>query len=139
MRGVLGGVHLRQDADAELVSAHAGLDARIVAQALEELLRSRWARQVVERQDGLERVGRLVLQFLPVAVAVRSHRFEGSIRRPRSRARRRGEGGELGRRWRKEDYLLCFEGVEWERMRKWGLEDAELRGYDELLVGGRDR
>ena len=107
---MFGRVHLRQHADAEFVLAHAGLDAGIVAQTLEESLRTRRAREVAEWEDGLKSVGCLLLGFLPIAVAIRGHRFDGRASRPRSGAGRR-EGGELGGRWRKEDYLLRFEGT----------------------------
>ena len=113
--------------------AHAGFDAGIVAQALKELLRTRGAGKVVEREDGLESVGCLILSFLPIAMAIRGHRLDGGIRGPGAGARGR-EGGELGRRWPKKDDLLRFEGTEWKRIRKRGFEDAKLRGYHELLV-----
>lgn len=105
VRRVLGGIHLGQDADTELVLAHACLDAGIIAQTLEEPLRTRQAGEVVEWEDGLEGVGRLVLGFLPVAMAIRGHGFAGSTGGLRAGARR-CEGGELGGRGRKKDYLL---------------------------------
>ena len=101
-------------------------------------MRTRRARQVAERKDGLESVGCLLLIFLPIAVAIRSYRFDGRICRPRCRARRR-EGGKLGGRWRKEDYLLRFEGCELGGIQKGRFEDADLWGYHELLVSRRDR
>ena len=98
---MFGGIHLRQDADAELVLAHAGFDAGIVAQTLEEFLRPRRAGKVVEGEDGVEGVGCLILGFLPITMAVRGYRFGGGgVGRPRAGARRR-EGGELRGRGRK--------------------------------------
>ena len=93
VRRVRGRVHLGQHADAELVFAHAGFDAGVVAQALEESLRAGRVGEVAEGEDGVEGVGCLVLGFLPVAVAVGGDRFGGGV----GGARRR-EGGELGRR-----------------------------------------
>ena len=55
--------------------AHAGFNAGVVAQALEELLRARGAGEVAKWEDGLEGVGCLVLGLLPIAVAVWGHRF----------------------------------------------------------------
>ena len=105
VRRVVGRVHLRQHADAEFVFAHAGFDAGVVAQALEELLRARGAGKVAEGEDGLEGVGCLVLDLLPIAVAVRGHCFGGGVGRTGSGAGRR-EGSELGWRWREKDYFL---------------------------------
>ncbi len=102
---MFGRVHLGQDPDTKFVFAHARLDAGIVAQTLKEFLRTRRAGEIVEWEDGLEGVGCLVLSFLPIVMAPRGHGFVGRIRGPRARARRR-EGGELGGRRCKKDYLL---------------------------------
>lgn len=131
-------IHLCQDTNAELVSAHAGFDPGVVAQTLEEFLRTRRAWKVVEREDGLESVGCLILGFLPITMSIRGHRFDGRVGGPRAGVRRR-EGGELGGRWRKKDYLLGFEGIEGERIRKWGFDNAKLRSYHEFLVGCRNK
>ena len=114
--------------------AHARFDAGVVAQTLEELLRTRRAGEVTEWEDGLEGVGCFFLGFLPIAMAVRSHRFDGRVGGSGGRARRR-KGGELGGRRRKKDYLLRFEGTERERIRKRWLEYAGFRSYHELLFG----
>ena len=105
VRRVIGRVHFRQHADAEFVFAHAGFDAGVVAQTLEELLRARGAGEVPEWEDGLEGVGCLILGLLPIAVAVRGHCFGGGVGRAGSVAGRR-EGGELGGRRREKDYSL---------------------------------
>ena len=110
---VLGWVHLRQHADAEFVFAHGGLDAGVVAQALEKLLRARRAGEVAEREDGLEGVGGLLLGFLPVAVAIGGCGFESRGGRPRGRAWGR-EGGEFGGGRSEKEYFLRFEGAEQE-------------------------
>ena len=100
MRRMFGRIHLRQHADAELVFAHAGFDAGIIAQTLEEFLRPRRAGEVVEWEDGVEGVGCLILGFLPIAMPVRGYRFGGGARGPGAGARR-CEGGELRGRGRK--------------------------------------
>ena len=137
MGRVFGRVHLRQHADAEFVFAHAGLDAGVVAQTLEEFLRPRGAGEVAERDDGMEGVGGLLLSSLPVAVAKRRRGLVGCIcgltTGPRGR-----EGGELGGRWGKKDDFLRSEGAERKGIREGWFEDPKLGRYQELLVGGRD-
>ena len=54
--------------------AHAGFDAGVVAQALEEAEGFLWAREVGQGAEGAEGVGCVVLGFLPVAVGCR---FDG--------------------------------------------------------------
>ena len=107
VRRVVGRVHLRQHADAKLVFAHAGFDTGVVAQALEELLRARGAREVAKWQDGLEGVGCLVLGLLPITVAIWGRCFGGGggLGSGGSRAGRL-ERAELGVRGRKKDYCL---------------------------------
>ena len=102
---MIGRIHLRQNADAEFVFAHARLDAGIVAQALEEDPGTRGAGEVAEGKDGVESVGCFLLGSLPIAVARRGHGLESRVGGSRVRARA-CEGGEFGGRGRKEDYLL---------------------------------
>ena len=89
VRGMLGRVHLRQDADGEFVFAHAGFDARVVAQALEEAEGFLWVREVGQGAEGAEGVGCVILGFLPVAVR---RRFDGGG----SSLGSRGGGGDGG-------------------------------------------
>ena len=102
---MVGRIHLRQDADAEFVFAHARLDAGIVAQALEEGPGTRGAGEVAERKDGVESVGCFLLVSLPITVARRGHGLDDRVGGSRIRARA-GGGGKFGGRGRKEDYLL---------------------------------
>ena len=69
VRGVLGGVHLREDADGELVGAHAGFDAGVGGEAGEEAVGAGGVGEVGEGEDGVEGVGCFVGGFPPVVVA----------------------------------------------------------------------
>ena len=102
---MVGRIHLRQNADAEFVFAHARLDAGIVAQPLEECPGTRGVGEVAEGKDGVESVGCFLLGSLPVTVARRGDGLDGRVGWSRIWART-CEGGELGGRGRKEYYLL---------------------------------
>lgn len=67
VRGVPRGLHLEQQAHRVLVLAHDVLDARVVAQPLEELERRLVVRQVLQRAQVGEAVERGFGGFLPVA------------------------------------------------------------------------
>ena len=102
---MVGRIHLRQNADAEFVFAHARLDAGIVAQPLKECPGTRGAGEVAEGKDGVESVGCFLLGFLPVTVARWGHGLKCRVGGSRLWARA-CKGGEFGGRGRKENYLL---------------------------------
>lgn len=57
VRGVLGGVHFREDADGEAVRAHGGLDAGVGGEAGEEAVGAAGVGEVGEGEEGVEGVG----------------------------------------------------------------------------------
>ena len=71
MCGVIGGIHFCQNPNAEFVARHGGFDARVGCQAGEIGVRTFGFGEVWEREDGVESVGRFVLEFAPVAVTSR--------------------------------------------------------------------
>lgn len=77
VRGVLGGVHLREDADGEAVGAHAGFDAGVGGEAGEEAVGAGGVGEVGEGEDGVEGVGCFVGGFAPIVVAGGGGGFEG--------------------------------------------------------------
>lgn len=76
MRRMLRRIHLGEHADAEFVLAHAGFDARVVAQALEEAEGAVGGGEGGEGEEGVEGVGCFVLLLSPVANAGRSSGFD---------------------------------------------------------------
>lgn len=78
VRGVPRGLHLEQQADRVLVLAHDVLDARVVAQPLEELERRLVVRQVLQRAQVGEAVECGFGGFLPVAEGHGFGRLDGA-------------------------------------------------------------
>lgn len=137
--GVLGRVHFCENADAEFVFAHGGLDAGVGAEAGEVGEGAGGVGEVGEGEEGVEGVGCFFLRFAPVAVGGGGCGFEGGVWGARGGVGGGGEGGELGGGWGEEDDLFGEEGCEGEGgCGEGGFEDAEFGRYEEFLVGGGD-
>jgi len=93
VRGVLGGIHLREEGDGEAVGGHGGADAGVVAEAGEEAEGFLRVGEVVEWEESVEGVLGGVLGFAPVAGFGRCGGFYGGWR---ARGGEGGDGGDFG-------------------------------------------